>query len=99
MVRVVMLTSAAGPGLDLQFGDIFETDQATADRLLEYRSAREVTAEDDGAPVKRESPVASELREASDDGGDESDETDGESDDAPAEPAPAPARRAATRRR
>lgn len=104
MARVVMLTAAAGPGLDLQYGDIFETDQATADRLLELGSAREVTPQDKDAPVKRETkPVADgDLRGASEPDG-ESDEAGDESDDLPAEPAPepvaAPARRAATRRR
>jgi hypothetical protein len=106
MARVVMLTSAAGPGLDLQFGDIFETDQTTADRLLELGSAREVTAEDEGAPVKREAPpVASgELREATEVASDElrdASEDEPEETDEPEEPAPiaAPVRRAATRRR
>lgn len=55
MARVVMLTAAAGPGLNLQYGDVFETDQATADRLLSLGSAREIGPDDDvDAQVKRD---------------------------------------------
>lgn len=111
MVRVVMLTAAAGPGLNVQYGDVFETDQATADRLLQLGSARAEEPEDKGRVAKRDMapqvvPTVATQPETNQQGGEldeadgESDEAGDESDDVPAEPAPAPAPvRRATRRR
>lgn len=54
MARVVMMTAMAGVGIDLQCGDIFETDDATAARLLDTGAAREETPKDKLAAVKSE---------------------------------------------
>lgn len=41
MAKVVMLTAMAGAGLDLTYGDVYETDDVEAARFLEHNAARE----------------------------------------------------------
>lgn len=54
MAKVVMLTAMAGAGLDLSYGDVYETDDVEAARFLEHQAAREFDAKEDGhKPVKR----------------------------------------------
>ncbi|MFO0939833.1 MAG: hypothetical protein U0930_03620 [Pirellulales bacterium] len=61
-MKVVMLTAMAGAGLDLSYGDVFETDETEAKRLLEYNSAREFDAKLDGnKPVKSRADEDDEL--------------------------------------
>ncbi len=110
MVRVVMLTAAAGPGLNVQYGDVFETDQATADRLLEFGAARPEEPDDKGRVAKRDmapqvvpavAPQVDTSQRSSESDQSDADLDADESENAPAsEPAaePAPARRATRRR-
>ena len=54
MAKVVMLTAMAGAGLDLSYGDVYETDDVEAARFLEHQAAREFDEKEDGhKPVKR----------------------------------------------
>jgi hypothetical protein len=52
--KVVMLTAMAGAGLDLSYGDVYETDKVEAARFLEHNAAREYDPKEDAnKPVKR----------------------------------------------
>jgi hypothetical protein len=52
--KVVMLTAMAGAGLDLSYGDVYETDEVEAARFLEHHAAREFDEKEDAnKPVKR----------------------------------------------
>jgi hypothetical protein len=52
--KVVMLTAMAGAGLDLSYGDVYETDEVEAARFLEHNAAREFDEKEDAnKPVKR----------------------------------------------
>lgn len=61
-MKVVMLTAMAGAGLDLSYGDVFETDETEAKRLLDYNSAREFDPKLDAhKPVKSRNGQDDEL--------------------------------------
>lgn len=52
--KVVMLTAMAGAGLDLSYGDVYETDDVEAARFLEHNAARKYDPKEDAnKPVKR----------------------------------------------
>lgn len=91
-----MQTSAAGADFDLQYGDIFETDDATAKRLLSDGIARQVTKADANAPVKVDPATTSRGTQDPNSGSTSSEESneveqdEAEEADAPAEPDPLP---------